>query len=230
MEKSAQETISSLRDGWSRRAFLFYLERERAHPCRPFLHYNAWWDICWPGVPLDEAICLDAVRGFGEQLIRPYGVIMDSMVIDDGWDDPKTLWQFNQGFPRGFGQLQQLCRQYGTRVGAWLSPFGGYGRAKQQRLEYGQREGYEMNRAGSYADGSGSEYILDTEAMRQLMLELRRESPDLFINLTTGSWPSPFWLRYCDSLWRQGEDTSFAGKGTPRQALLMQSNYGPSRF
>jgi hypothetical protein len=215
---------------------------------------------------LDEAICLDAVRGFGEQLIRPYGVIMDSMVIDDGWDDPKTLWQFNQGFPRGFGQLQQLCRQYGTRVGAWLSPFGGYGRAKQQRLEYGQREGYEMNRAGfslagakyyerfkseclrmireygvnyfkfdgiasgSYADGSGSEYILDTEAMRQLMLELRRESPDLFINLTTGSWPSPFWLRYCDSLWRQGEDTSFAGKGTPRQALLMQSNYGPSRF
>ena len=56
---------------------------------------------------------------------------------------------------------------------------------------------------GSYASGGG-EYILDTEAMRRLMLELRREDPTVYINLTTGSWPSPFWLRYADSLWRQG--------------------------
>jgi hypothetical protein len=28
-----------------RRAFLTYLERERAHPYRTFLHYNSWFDI-----------------------------------------------------------------------------------------------------------------------------------------------------------------------------------------
>jgi hypothetical protein len=242
--------------GQLRRAFLYYLERERAHPYRPFLHYNAWWDICWPTVQLDEAMCLDAIRGFGENLIKPYGVVMDSMVIDDGWDDPKTLWQFNSGFPRGFTLLTEICQLYGTRAGVWLSPFGGYGKAKEQRIEYGKKEGYEINRAGfslagpkyyerfkseciqmirryganylkfdgiasgMYANGSGSEFILDTEAMRRLMLELRQESPDLFINLTTGSWPSPFWLRYCDSLWRQGEDTSFAGKGTPQRRWI----------
>ena len=27
--------------------FLAYLERERAHPYRPFLHYNSWYDIAW---------------------------------------------------------------------------------------------------------------------------------------------------------------------------------------
>jgi hypothetical protein len=242
--------------GQFRRAFLYYLERERAHPYRPFLHYNAWWDICWPAVQLNEAMCLDAIRGFGDNLIKPYGVVMDSMVIDDGWDDPQTLWQFNQGFPRGFSALTEFCHLYGTRIGVWLSPFGGYGTGKKQRMEYGKKEGYEINRAGfslagskyyerfksecvqmirryganyfkfdgiasgMYANGSGSEFILDTEAMRRLMLELRQESPDLFINLTTGSWPSPFWLRYCDSLWRQGEDTSFAGKGTPQQRWI----------
>jgi hypothetical protein len=32
--------------GQLRRGFLLgYLERERAHPYRPFLHYNSWYDL-----------------------------------------------------------------------------------------------------------------------------------------------------------------------------------------
>ena len=42
----------------------------------------------------------------------------------------------------------------------------------------------------------------------------------MYINLTTGSWPSPFWLRYADSLWRQGGDMGFAGKGNRQQQWL----------
>ena len=68
--------------------------------------------------------------------------------------------------------------------------------------------------AGTYASG-GAGHILDTEAMRRLMVELRQEDPDLYINLTTGSWPSPFWLRYADSLWRQGDDMGFARAKAP---------------
>ena len=30
-----------------RRGFLYYVERERAHPYRSFLHYNSWYDIAW---------------------------------------------------------------------------------------------------------------------------------------------------------------------------------------
>jgi hypothetical protein len=52
------------------------------------------------------------------------------------------------------------------------------------------------------------------------MLELRQEDPNLYINLTTGSWPSPFWLRYADSLWRQGHDMGHAGKGSKQQQWL----------
>jgi hypothetical protein len=74
--------------------------------------------------------------------------------------------------------------------------------------------------SGMYANGAGADYLLDTEAMRRLMLELRQEAPNLYINLTTGSWPSPFWLRYADSLWRQGDDMGFAGKGSRQQQWL----------
>ncbi|MCX6909696.1 MAG: enterotoxin, partial [Verrucomicrobia bacterium] len=241
--------------GQMRRAFLCYIECERAHPYRPYLHYNSWYDISWRGELFDEATSLDAIKCFGERFIKPHGVVMDGMVFDDGWDDPKTLWQFNKGFPKGFAPLVAPCKQYHTRLGVWLSPFGGYGELKKQRLQFGREQGYEINptgfslagakyyaafkracvgmirkygvnhfkfdgiAGGSYANG-GAAYVLDTEAMRRLMLELRREDPAVYINLTTGSWPSPFWLRYADSIWRQGHDMNFAGKGPKQQQWL----------
>jgi hypothetical protein len=42
----------------------------------------------------------------------------------------------------------------------------------------------------------------------------------VFINATTGSWPSPFWLLYVDSIWRQGSDTGLLGKGPERQRWI----------
>ncbi len=241
--------------GQMRRAFLHYVERERAHPYRPFLHYNSWYDIAWQPFALNEANCQEAIRLLGERFIRAHGVVLDAVVFDDGWDDPRTLWEFHHGFPRQFTPLAALCKEYQTHLGVWLSPFGGYGSSKEQRLKYGRQQGYEINAAGfslagqkyyaaykqaclnmirnygvnyfkfdGIADGmyasGGAEYILDTEAMRLLMIELRHENPDLYINLTTGSWPSPFWLRYADSLWRQGDDMGFAGKGSKQQQWL----------
>jgi len=241
--------------GQMRRAFLYYLERERAHPYRLFLHYNSWYDTAWNPFALNETNCLEAIQLCGERFIKPHGVTMDAMVFDDGWDDPKTLWQFHGGFPRGFAPLADACREYHTRLGVWLSPFGGYGEPKEQRIKFGRQQGYEINATGfslagrkyygvfkqacgdmirkfgvnhfkfdgiatgMYASG-GAQYVLDTEAMRRLMLELRSEDPNLYINLTTGSWPSPFWLRYADSLWRQGDDMGRAGKGPKQQQWL----------
>ena len=44
--------------------------------------------------------------------------------------------------------------------------------------------------------------------------------PDLYINLTTGTYPSPFWLRYADSIWRGGEDHDFLGVGPRREQWI----------
>jgi hypothetical protein len=238
-----------------RRGFLYYLERERAHPYRPYLHYNSWYDTAWTPFALNETNCLEAIRLCGERFIKAHGVVMDGMVFDDGWDDPKTLWRFHRGFPNGFTPLAELSREYHTHLGVWLSPFGGYGESKEQRLKFGREQGYELNSAGfslagpkyyaafrdacvrmirqygvnhfkfdgiaaGVAASGGGQYVLDTEAMRRLMLELRGEDPNLYINLTTGSWPSPFWLRYADSVWRQGGDMGLAGPGPRQQQWL----------
>ena len=242
--------------GQMRRAFLHYLERERAHPYRPFLHYNSWYDIAWQPFALNQTNCLEAIRLCGDNLVKKHGVVVDALVFDDGWDDPRTLWQFHKGFPQGFAPLAQLCRQYHTRLGVWLSPFGGYGESRNQRLALGRQQGYEINAngfslagpkyyaafkqacvnmirtygvnhfkfdgiaSGMSASGPGAGYLADTEAMQRLMHELRREDPNLYINLTTGSWPSPFWLHHADSVWRQGGDMGLAGKGSKQQQWL----------
>jgi len=81
-------------------------------------------------------------------MVAKRGVKLDAFVFDDGWDDTATLWQFHGGFPRGFAPLQQAAAKYGAFLGTWLSPFGGYGQPKQERLNVGRAQGYETNAEG----------------------------------------------------------------------------------
>jgi len=67
---------------------------------------------------------------------------------------------------------------------------------------------------------AGSEFDSDFDAAIHLIGELRAKKPDIYINLTTGTYPSPFWLLYADSIWRGGEDHSFAGVGSDRQRWI----------
>ncbi len=239
--------------GQLRRGFLYYIERERAHPYRPFLHYNSWYDIGYGAEKIQERQCLEVIELFGKELIKRRKTVMDSFALDDGWDDTASLWQFHEGFPNGFAPLRKAAKKYDSTLGAWLSPFGGYGKAKQDRLKYGQQQGFETNKSGFslagptyYArfrdvcinmireyglnyfkfdgigtggrpTGAGAEFVQDMAALLRLVSELREVKPDVFINITTGTWSSPYWLWYGDSTWRGGADWSPHGWGSKRQ-------------
>jgi hypothetical protein len=237
-----------------RRDFLAYIEQERAHPYRTFLHYNSWYDIGY-GNRFDEAAALDRVHAFGEELVKKRGVTMDSFLFDDGWDDTETLWHFNPALPDGFTKIHEAADKDGFGIGVWLSPWGGYSTAKQQRIAAGEKAGYETVKGGfalsapkyyglfegtclemitKYGvnqfkfDGTGnastvfpgSLFDSDFSAMIHLTERLRQQEPDIFINLTTGTWPSPFWPRWTDSIWRSGDDHSFDGVGSWRQKWI----------
>ena len=246
--------------GQMRRGFLHYLERERAHPYRPFLHYNSWYDIGF-FKPFSEADCLGVIEAFGRNLVEKRGVKMDSFLFDDGWDDTSKggEWRFHSGFPRGFAPIMEATAKIGAEPGIWLSPWGGYGNPREQRIASGRAAGFEVHGEGYetlfYLSGpryyesfrracvelvtqhginhfkldgtggddttvEGSAFGSDFEAAIQLISDLRAIKPDLYINLTTGTWPSPFWLRICDSIWRGGWDHEFAGVGSARQRWI----------
>jgi len=240
--------------GQLRRGFTAYLENERAHPFRTFLHYNSWYDIGY-FTPYTQDDALRVIAAYGQQLVRDRGVTLDSFLFDDGWDDTSKLWQFHAGFPDGFTPLKEATAKFGAAPGVWLSPWGGYGPPRAARLKTASAGGFEVDNQGLalsgpryYAlfhdvalkllrdyginqfklDGTGSPdkvtpgsaFDSDFAAAIALIGDLRAVKPDLFINLTTGTWPSPFWLRTADSIWRGGEDHSFAGTGSDRQRWI----------
>ena len=66
----------------------------------------------------------------------------------------------------------------------------------------------------------GSAFDSDFDAAIHLIERIRHEKSGIFINLTTGTYPSPFWVFYADSIWRGGEDSDFAGEGSWRQKWI----------
>jgi len=246
--------VGVVRDGQLRRDFASYVERERAHPYRPFLHYNSWYDIGY-FTPYTEAEALDRINTFGEELTVKRGVKLDSFLFDDGWDDRSGSWRFSKDFPHGFVPLREAAAKYGAAPGMWLSPWGGYSTPKDERVQHGKAAGYEIVNDGLALSGPkyyqrfhdvvmtllnedginqfkfdgtgnadsvfpGSRFDSDFAAALELIKDIRADKPDTFINLTTGTWASPFWLRYADSIWRGGEDDWHAGVGTEREQWI----------
>ncbi len=73
---------------------------------------------------------------------------------------------------------------------------------------------------GGEAMGATAEVAGDIDAVLDLTRALRRENPLVFISATVGTWPSPFWTCYADSIWRQGGDTGRYGNGDTRQQWI----------
>ncbi|WP_293035560.1 enterotoxin [Paraburkholderia sp.] len=65
-----------------------------------------------------------------------------------------------------------------------------------------------------------SQFDSDWDAAMHLIGEIRAASPAVFVNLSTGTLPSPFWLRHVDSIWRGGSDDGEAGTGNPRERWI----------
>lgn len=126
-----------------RRSFLAYIEREKNAPYRPMVHYNDWYEV---GIVLhdhrdprkrtSEEITLRILNNWKKQLWEKRGMKLDAYVIDDGWDDFNSLWDFHVGFPNGFAKVDEVAKSMGCGLGTWLGPVGGYGASKGMRIAH----------------------------------------------------------------------------------------------
>lgn len=236
----------------ARRSFLAYSERERAVAYRPFVHYNDWYEIGIrlhdnqnPSQRTNEKMWLDLLAVWQRELFEKRRTRVDAFVVDDGWDDFNSLWDFHIGFPKGFSRISKAANQQKAGIGAWLGPVGGYGASKKMRLDYWNRK-HPKNRIDNFHlsnqeyfnafvnrcrmmirdydmryfkfDGistkfhaKGPENTEDAEGIIRVISALRQARPDVFINATVGTWASPFWFHYADSIWRQENDFGQAG-------------------
>jgi len=232
--------------GQLRRAFLCYVERQRARPSKPFLHYNAWYDL---GLSVSAAGIIDVVRQFDAELVKKRGVPVEAYLVDDGWDDPgQGLWVENAAkFPGGFPALGRQMAELGAHLGLWISPLGGYGGADERTgwarkmglipadsgldlAQPGYHQWFEQRCLGLMRDSGVRAFKWDRAgdgvtphfmALLEVARAARKVNPDVFINVTVGTWPSPFWLNHVDSTWRNGSgDVGWAGRGDDREKWL----------
>ena len=126
-----------------RRSFLSYIEREKPVPYRTMVHYNDWYEVgirlhdyADPTKRTSEKISLDIINTWKKELYEKRGTKIDAYVIDDGWDDFNSLWDFHVGFPNGFSKINEVATSMGCGMGTWLGPVGGYGASKGMRIKH----------------------------------------------------------------------------------------------
>jgi hypothetical protein len=108
---------------------------------------------------------------------------------------------FSLAGPKYYARFRDRCRQMVEGYGVNFFKFDGVGAGMAyEKLTPGQRA--------------------DIVALMGLADELRRLWPDLYLSITTGTWPSPYWLWHGDSVWRNGDDCGFCGQGSPRQQWI----------
>jgi hypothetical protein len=254
--------------GQLRRAFLYYLERERPRPYAPYLHYNngyevgcTYWKKTETGMqpdlafrPQEEALFCRCLERIGAELVTRRGVQLDGAVHDFMWDDETLVWRFHEGYPAGFGPVAACAARYGATVGVWFGPWGGYW-CRKARVTGGRQQGFLITPNGltltcpNYRGrvlsaaagmvtqygagyfkfdgfalgnncGRAGEYASEADALLEVIADLRALKPDLVINTSTGSWPSPFWVLHSDVIWRQGSDSGAIRVGSPRQRWI----------
>jgi len=153
--------------GQMRRDFLAYVEMERAHPYRTFLHYNTWYDL-GEGERYSETEALNRIHALGEELVRKRGVTIDSFLFDDGWDNTHDLWSFNSGFADGFTNIRNAAAQYGFGIGVWFSPWGGYNEEKEERIAAGETAGFEIVKGGFALSGPRYYSLFETSLLEMV--------------------------------------------------------------
>ena len=215
--------------GQMRRAFLYYINRERAFPHRPFLVYNNWWTEALDGGSVGEVAVLGSIRFWNEHFISPFQAKLDAVLLDDSWQDRVELGRSNRyvpnpQLPNGFKVIGEETRKQHTGLGIWFYPGATLDQAKPELNAFFEQQCIKMMKEDNVKifkfDGVNTRLANVTGAYLQILSHLRQAKPDIFIKSTNGTYPSPWWLWYADTSWRGGGD--FPTRPAPTEGPLRQ--------
>ncbi|MBI5008625.1 MAG: enterotoxin [Bacteroidia bacterium] len=152
--------------------------------------------------------------------------------VVQSYDSQIGVWMSPFG---GYGESKEKRIEYGNkqtppfetnRNGFSLSGPVYYNRFKEVAFDFIRNYGIFMFKFDGVGAGIGAgsgdaaEYEKDVESFLNLLKDLLHLKLDLYISMTTGTWPSVYWLRYGDNIWRGGDDTNMTGEGSKRQQWI----------
>ncbi|MCM1029124.1 MAG: hypothetical protein NC342_05260 [Pseudoflavonifractor sp.] len=197
--------------------------------------------------------CLEVIQQWYDNLYKKNGTNIGAFVWDDGWDSYGTWTfnpNFPNGFTEidekartmgtglgawlgpvgGYGNSGNMRRKYWTDRGQemqlanpdYYKVFNDAIDNLANKLGYDFRY-FKFDGISALNPATGPGNTESAEAIIDIETQARKARPDIFLNTTVGTWASPFWYRYTDATWRQGEDCkllSGAQFGDGREAWI----------
>ena len=209
-------------------------------------------------------------KGFTQYGVNP----LDSYVVDDGWTNYSSFWDFDRSankFPNELYNSSSQVNKMGSNFGLWLGPRGGYGTegqianyiANNKLGSRNENSGNDINVSdGRYLDklvndifvGYQNKFDINYWKLDGMLLKpsknsanahtttndfctisetyerwtdmfetMRKNRPDLWINMTSYANPSPWHVQWVNSVWMQNTgDSGFDYKfgATDQEAML----------
>jgi len=147
------------------KSFMNYLKTIWKQP-RSFLHYNNWFEPKAKNLNGDGLI--NIYKGF-KSAISPYGIKLDAVVPDDGWQNRNSIWDpLPKYFPNGISDVKRLSdklKAEGTGFGLWLS-LNGY----VNNINWGVKEGFHEAKPNSYFTKFGRYYSLSSNQYKDTIM------------------------------------------------------------
>ncbi len=107
------------------RAFQEYIAAHRPAPRGLHINYNSWWTAPIPRYT--ESDILGLMKVLDQELPQRRGVSVDSVCIDMGWSEPKSIWEIDtKHFPVGLSRLEAAAQRMHSNLGLWISPSSVY--------------------------------------------------------------------------------------------------------
>lgn len=150
-------------------------------------------------------------------------------------------WMHDQGYEvipgreAGRGQLCLAGKRYRQlfkkRVVDFVRNYS-VGYYKWDGIQFSCSEPDHGHPVGIYSRRAVMESVID------LCQSVRAENPNIFLNVTSGTWLSPWWVKYANTIWMQGSDYGYAdvpsisrrdGAITYRDYVLFE-DYGKNDF
>ena len=103
-------------------AFFAYLDTVKL-PAKFRKQYNSWYDHM---LDINEANIIESFREISKGF-NDYGIQLDALVVDDGWANYQSVWEFNQKFPNELAKVSTVVKELNSTLGLWIGPRGGYG-------------------------------------------------------------------------------------------------------
>lgn len=150
-------------------AFFEYIEKI-AVPSSFRKQYNSWYDHM---TGIDEDIIL---KSFSEIYhgFEDYGVHLDAYVVDDGWCDYQSVWEFNQKFPNKLSKVSALVQKLNSSLGLWIGPRGGYGGTQIVMSDWLEQNAHlgSKNKLSNDVNVGDFKYL---QLMKEKMLDYQKE-------------------------------------------------------